>query len=1199
MSGTPASEVLKGNGTSAGYVLGHGNVVENSEFVYIGVRRAKRGVDYTLDYDSGSLYLTQAVRSVDSVRVDYRYVVGSKTERNVSTPAMIPLRFGDDKNTLSLAYAYRAGDISKGLGAVDILTYGLSANTSLGSLGKVESMFYTATPQQSTRLSLLGGGVGTKAAAPEAKKGNFNVQNATLRFGGGEVKLGYQDIDTEFSGFQSMRDSGAAPVDLLNALEKEKGLRRNSMSFSLPSGKSGGLSLTNSRIADDKGEITSTSYGYTGSRFGLSMSTREVAKEFTRFADLREGDRAQMANEAGMKRNLLNMQIATGSNSDKSPMWSSFQKTELSGETGKLTSQFTSLNFGALQVQMGSRSMDEGFNRMAALNDEDRTRMALDARRQFNPDAQAGEVTADDKTFLNNEAGINRDNRIISYSTKGLRTWMTNSSISDKNGGITRQATMIQGSTFSLLMNRQSVDQSFTRVGSLQAVERAKYGNEVGLKRSDDALSLVTGKGADKSLLWSSFKRSQISGQDGAMSLRSMDLNFGALKYTSDSRQVDVGFNRIGALNDDERTRAAWAARRQFDSNAQVGQVTNDDRGFLNNENGLSRKNESLQYNLKGVSAWMSQSSVETQDAGIHRTAYSLETKPMSLSYLNQSIDKGFNRIGSLQAVERTAFGNEYGISRTTLSGALRMKGSNLSFTDTNLSDETAGTMARRSIDFSSQRLKVRANFLDISSDFARVNDLVDADKGMLTQEIGFKRTDYSINFQALKDLNIDTYLYDSANATNNRDRMQRKFVVNYTPTKGPRITAFRDDYSDTASDGIVTAYHQERLTSESAMNVLGGLFLKTHKDSTTSQSGSAESVTNSLSTIHVETNPRFKTILSFDQSETRNGKAVFETTNTFGMKSAVSKTMSLYGAYGTTDRDSGRSEKNYAYGIEWAMRSDLKLTMGITERTGGPSGTQRSHQFGLSGTLAKKFLFLSDVTVNSSVNTRELRGAQTGCNNTLNIKGTAWGGWKVSFDEGDVLNEKESRYYTTRTFKLESDPNPNKWYHYTYEGQNFKMAGGNPGEREKQALDLRLNKSTNLIFSSYFGKDGEKGALLPIGGQSAKLSKILNARATVTVDYQIDTNEATSRRARTIGAGLSQKLSDKSSYDIYYGFTSLREGSTEKKQTVYRVKFDQSLSADQSISLSAIKRSDLEKSAINPAEGDTVVRVDLNSLFD
>ena len=54
--GTYASEVLKGSGNMAGYVLGHGSIITDSEWVSIGVKKAKRGTDYNIDYSNGSVY---------------------------------------------------------------------------------------------------------------------------------------------------------------------------------------------------------------------------------------------------------------------------------------------------------------------------------------------------------------------------------------------------------------------------------------------------------------------------------------------------------------------------------------------------------------------------------------------------------------------------------------------------------------------------------------------------------------------------------------------------------------------------------------------------------------------------------------------------------------------------------------------------------------------------------------------------------------------------------------------------------------------------------------------------------------------------------------------------------------------------------------------------------------------------------------
>jgi len=134
--------------------------------------------------------------------------------------------------------------------------------------------------------------------------------------------------------------------------------------------------------------------------------------------------------------------------------------------------------------------------------------------------------------------------------------------------------------------------------------------------------------------------------------------------------------------------------------------------------------------------------------------------------------------------------------------------------------------------------------------------------------------------------------------------------------------------------------------------------------------------------------------------------------------------------------------------------------------------------------------------------------------------------------------------------------------------------------------------------MTSYFGKDGKNGAVLPVGGGVFKVTRALGSGANLFADYSTDRNRASNRLARTIGFGFVGSLANKAAVEFYYGWSRLIENGGADHDNVFRVKYDHKIDNDRIISLSAQKRSGVERSAINPFEGYTTARLDFQTIF-
>ncbi len=194
-------------------------------------------------------------------------------------------------------------------------------------------------------------------------------------------------------------------------------------------------------------------------------------------------------------------------------------------------------------------------------------------------------------------------------------------------------------------------------------------------------------------------------------------------------------------------------------------------------------------------------------------------------------------------------------MSRTEIGGSFSLAGCQGSIHSANVSDYQGASVIRRSLNYKNNKLSLKVNYQDIDSAFSRINDLSDKDRNLLVQERGFRRMDYAINFQAAKNLNIDTYIYDSTNTNAGQTRGQDRWIITYNPNKGPKITAYLDDYSYVSELGNLSSYSRRKLLFDNSLSLYGGITIKALSDINTTQEGNSNPITTTIQQTHIESN--------------------------------------------------------------------------------------------------------------------------------------------------------------------------------------------------------------------------------------------------------------------------------------------------------------------------------------------------------
>jgi|GEM_PF-7019141 len=1183
--GTRKSDILVGTGRYSMYLLSKANIISKTDFVSIGIKRMVRGTDYSINYNTGSLQFNSVVKAGDSIRVDYRYKGDGSPVRNVVDPSTSLLKFGSDKSNAVMSFGYRTADASTGASAADVLTYGLNTNMSFNNSTKLTGLLFSATPESPNRIDYSA----EQKTAPRqtgettAKKGNLLVQNLDSKLGKVAFTATYQSVDQTFQGFQTMRESGKVDQNVINQLEKQKGTKRTGFTAMMPTGKNTSLQVTNDTLADTTGAIKTQSISLGGPKLQMNMKTIDNSKDFTHYTD------DQQRKESGIKRTYSDFKLA-----DKfgTLAFSSNRiQDNRSDKSAGIDTQAMSFQTASLSISMTSRNIDKNFVRGNDLAEAERAQLA-------------------------SERGIKRNTMSIAMRTSKTSSLAFNSStikdnLSGQSTGIDARGFSFTTTGMTLSVNTRVVDKGFTRANDLAEADKAQIGAEVGTKRTATALSMRTGKKIDKSAAWSSFSESRIDADNTHYARRNMDATLGKLRVQAISQTMDRDFNRIAALNWNDRVEMALAARKQFDVNSSAGQVNQDDINRTYNETGLNRSNYAFQFDDKGYAITAAMSNIKTTDAsqgGVQRTAFTLNTPKYNLYYKRHDIDAKFNRLSSLQPIEMSNYGNEVGMARVEYGATTKLLGGNVNYMQSDINDSTKSTgITRSSFDYSGKLLKIKANFLNVPTAFTRIGDLsnTQADKDYLASEYGFNRKDYWANFQANSALNLDAYVYDSSSVDKREDKNQRRFSVNYSPRVGPHITAFSDTYDDSSQvTGNVKRYDHRILTFNQTLKPLGGLYVAASRETKTEAAGLAAQTEYTVDTLHFDKNVSKYTKLAYDSTDITTNTGYSEDTKKYSLETPISRDLAIGGSF-TTKNLAGENndEENYVLSLRYALNSKLSMTFDSVVNSSKAGGVNRSTRITASGLLAKRFGPLSDITINTNISTDETRQRETGRVNKTNLSAGFLGG-TLAVDNSEVLNPQTGVYSPVRKTTFATGADPKRWYHLQYQTYDFRDSTGKMVKQDNASATVRLNPRSSFTMNTYRGTQqantpNNATVILPISGNRYTYSNQLNMKQSLYGDYSVDQDENTDRRARSVGLGTKGDLSSETKYDLYAGWARLVESNRTSNEAIYRVSVDCKINSDQFMVFSAQKKSNLEKNTINADEGKTVFKLDYRSIFN
>ena len=593
-------------------------VVYHSEVLELDGRRLVEGRDYSIEYGTGTVILMIQAKPGQSLRATYRY--DASLVKQAAGNGLLG-KFngfqldakGNNKVLLNFGNAFRFGD---GTMATKN-SFGLKNSFNLASGANLTGIYALSETKKVQSQSLYD--YESKSAKVEEGQATALLQSLAAKAGRAKFNVSIQDIGKKFDGFQSFRDAGY-DEGKIGMLAKERGLKR--LGYSVEDLGSKGLSLShNTRRVDDRGAgIEWRNFGLRGSGVDVQFSRQYASKEFTRFNDLSEGDRGQLAKEGGLSREEMSGKLGRGLVS------SSFKTLEVrDGDNGGVFRRSIELNAGPVKVSRFDQSVDAGFTRFGHLREGDAGQLARERglrRKEVNlgvdpkwlgmnlafstksmtaENQQDSEVRSED--FTANAKGWSFEHIVRSSDTGSPLGNQTEGEIQD---------------------GMRSVAKMFAETNApLNGNDRAQYINGRGLTR--------IGNQAAFKLLGSEISIQQIDfrGANDTARARKLNLANKNFSYRHSDQQFGNNFAEASTLMEFERARLSGIA-------------------------GLRKSEDDLRFKLIGSDVSVSRMSAKVDGlGGAERTNLSVQRPGLEMEYNARSVDDGLGAIGQIVDKER------------------------------------------------------------------------------------------------------------------------------------------------------------------------------------------------------------------------------------------------------------------------------------------------------------------------------------------------------------------------------------------------------------------------------------------------------------------------------------------------------------------------------------------------------------------
>ncbi|MEQ1823178.1 MAG: hypothetical protein ABL949_11755, partial [Fimbriimonadaceae bacterium] len=444
-------------------------------------------------------------------------------------------------------------------------------------------------------------------------RSKFIIQNLNAKLNGGTIEANYQDISSNFASFGAVASAGYDQA-YVDQLAKEKGLKR--FGFAVKNVKVGNTLVSNGirQVRDGDASLQWKEFGFQSGPLKFNFNSQKVDSNFTRFQDLAEGNRDQLAREAGLSRQ--SMLASLGGFSYSHDQVEDLEHNGIYRKNIGFTSKAFDLGFKEQQIDSGFRRFDSLFEQ--------------------------------EKGQWGRESGIKRRDLMLNAAIMGKdkTPLFAHHEMSNGTGKFTSNDLSLMGKSWSLEHAQRGSDPNFNGMGSMTETEMDQnikaiatmYGPQL-QTRPQDRGAFLQGVGLQREFTKIGAK---------PFSNWNAELQHLTLGGTSDN----IHWDRLLLANKNVEIKASKLSYgKQFSEQAKQMEF---ERQTLGTVAGLERSDFGMKIMAgKGKNFGYSHTDAKTDEGGMNRDSVSFSDPKIDVSATVRNVDKSFSQVGGLVDPEK------------------------------------------------------------------------------------------------------------------------------------------------------------------------------------------------------------------------------------------------------------------------------------------------------------------------------------------------------------------------------------------------------------------------------------------------------------------------------------------------------------------------------------------------------------------
>ncbi|MCS7300738.1 MAG: hypothetical protein NZ556_04195 [Fimbriimonadales bacterium] len=326
--------------------------------------------------------------------------------------------------------------------------------------------------------------------------------------------------------------------------ERERGLVREQLASSLQFAPNSVIKLDQLLLKQGAARIERHQYALELPWLKAARLQQRVGEGFTRFGDLAEGDKEQLAREVGMQRDQTQLEITQ-------PHFKlAAADQEIRAPAGKLERETVRVETPTLVVEHTHRAVSPDFGRLPHLAPQEQQQLVEEVR-QFHDTANAVPFDPNhDLPLLMREQGLERTlQRVEVKPAKDVSVQVRRYETANRagEGDLKGVQWQLRTPTLQLRMHERNIAPNFGRLRDLTRIEQMLFHNEQGIHRFDWDVALTTRH------FGLAFGQMRIREIGAGLQRTSARFIHPALELHYHLRQVDPDFARAHDLADPER----------------------------------------------------------------------------------------------------------------------------------------------------------------------------------------------------------------------------------------------------------------------------------------------------------------------------------------------------------------------------------------------------------------------------------------------------------------------------------------------------------------------------------------------------------------------------------------------------------------------------------------------------------------------